>query len=458
MESFYGKALIIDNNHKFLEEIKDHSGLMDAYPCMLARSFSEANSILKQPKHRIRVVFLSSSIGESHGMSELKLIKESRPQLPVILVSHAPEKLPAEMKGPEVGFLKILEKPSSFRVIVSEIVELFKARDLWKDVQASSEEKDVELTLADEGYIPTLLADYVLTPKSFFNVFIKLGPSKFIKILNAGDVLQQDLIEKYARKNVKYLYISAEEQKKYINLCEEVSRKLLARADVSLEHKAKNVANLGANISQNLIHTGISAEKLDTANKFLNQSISLMRSMRIENASLKSFLENIELKEHPSSVSFLAGIIANEVGFESSKIIKLVGFAGLVHDIGLYELDPTQLHEAAYLKTPEGREIFDQHARRGAEILRSNGGFDEVVCLTVEQHHLRRRGSDSTKRTSNINLTTEIIGVADELQNMLSADDFTPERFDHFKMFILPDFSPQIEKAVTKLLARPEKR
>ena len=67
MGIFYGKALIIDNNVFFVDGIKEEVKLLNNYPCLFARTFKDALQILKNPKHNIRVVFLSSNIGPSHG-------------------------------------------------------------------------------------------------------------------------------------------------------------------------------------------------------------------------------------------------------------------------------------------------------------------------------------------------------------------------------------------------------
>jgi HD-GYP domain-containing protein (c-di-GMP phosphodiesterase class II) len=451
MALYHGNILIIDNNSTFLEKIRKEDNYQLSHPHIIVKTFPEGESLLKNNKHQVRGIFLSSSVGSTHGLSELKQIRQHRPQIPVYLISHRPEQEPVEVRSPETGFSGIIESPQSFSPLAKELDNIF-GKIAWNDVEASAEEKNVELKLAEDAYIPNPISDYIITPKSFFNVYIKIGASTFVKILNAGDTIQTDLVESYLKKGLKYFFISADEHQKYIKMCEEMGQRIIRRSDISLSQKVQNVLKLGATISQNIKHTGINEEKLDFANSFLNQTVTLIRSIRMQNKSLKSFLDSLELKEHPSSVSFLAGIIANEVGFESTKSVKLVGIAAMVHDIGLYDLDPDFPHERVNLLTEEQLTIFDKHEIRGGEILRSNGGFEEVICQAVEQHHKRRRGSDPARRTNNINLVTEIIGVADELHNLLSAPDFTPQNYKYFIDITLTTFSPQIEKAVTRLL------
>ena len=452
MGVFYGKVLVIDNNLKFIDAIKSEDKLVHEFPCLFAKTYLEASQFLKQPKHNIRIIFLSTTIGVSHGVDELKGIKADKPLLPVFLVTHHPEREPKEILANEFGFNKVLRKPKTYSVFTQEIEDLLTSNASWSDTQASKEAKDIEIDLIADNYVPTLLADFILTPKSFFNVYIKLGQSKFIKILNAGDPLQSDLIKSYNEKGVTHLYIAIEEHEKYIRFCSEMSGKSLAHDDIATSKKMHNVLNFGANIAQSLIHTGISEEKLDFANTFLSQSVGLIKAMKMKNESLKKFIDSIEMREHCAAVSFLSGIIANEVGMESIKSIKIVGIAALLHDIGLYDLDPDFKEEELEHFSEEQKKIFDQHQRHGGELLRKCGGFEEVIYQAVEGHHMRRRGSDPSRRSSNVNMVTEIIGAADELHNIVISRHLSDNKINQFAKTNLKNYSLPIEKAILKIL------
>lgn len=450
MAKIFGNVLIIDSNNLFVQKVKDCQNLLEKYPCVYAKSLSEASKILKMSKYQVRAIFLSKSIGTSKGVDELREIRKIKPDIPVFLVSHEKKGAQPEVLNPELGFHGLIQAPNSFEEFVVELNKTF-TRESWNDISATAEEKFKELTAPDDAYIPTSIVDFSYTEKSFFNLFIKLSPSKFIKIVNAGDPVQESLLEKYLEKGFTDLYIREEEHKKYLTFCDELSKKIVKKQDVSNTKKVINVLNLGANVSKSIILKGITSEKMDFANSFLNQSVSLMRSMRMQHTSLKKLLDIIESNDHSSTVAFLAGLVANEVGFESTKSVKVVGLAALMHDIGLYDLDPNFKEEKLEF-TPQEAEIFANHSRHGASILRKLGNFDEVVCQAVEQHHMRRRGNDPAKRQSNINLVTEIIGVSDVLHHLILRDEKDTECWKNFFETELKNFSPQIEKAVIKIL------
>lgn len=452
MGRFFGKALIIDNDARFVEGIKTEFKLLEDYPCFVTKTFQEATKILKQPKHNIRVVFLSSSISMSGGLNELKEIRTSRPFLPIFLISHHPEREPKAILNNEDGFYKIIIAPKNFSFLTKEIDTLFISKETWADIQASEEKKNIEINLVKDRFIAVPLSDYVLTPKSFFNIFIQLGETKFVKILNAGDAFDKDLFETYARKGITHFYLADEEHKKYIRLCEELSKKVINDQEIKSSKKIHNILNFGNNIAQSLIHTGISEEKLDIANTFLNQSVHLIKNMKMKNESLKKFIETVGLKEHNATVSFLASMIANQVGLESIKSVKIAGITALLHDIGLYDLNPDFNESELENLDHKQQDIFDQHEKHGGQILRKSGNFDEVIYQAVENHHMRRRGSDHTRRTNNINMVTEIIGAADELHNIVITKKINDTVMNEFLTTNLKRFSPQIEKAILELL------
>ena len=454
MAKFFGKVLIVDTNFKFVESIKEEGQLLSDYPCIFAKTFQDATQILKQPKLNVRIVFISNKIGESFGSEEFKKIKEINKEIPVILMLHNPERIGKEIEENNPGFLNIVRGPKKFSHLTSEIDIIFTSKETWTDVEASKEAKEVELSLAEESYVPIPIKEFVISDKSFFNVFIKIGPSKFIKILNAGDTFQDGIIHNYLQKGIVNFYISVEEHKKYLRLSEEISKKDMRDQHTETIQKLKNVMNFGSNIAQSLIHSGISQEKLDIANTFLNQSVNLIKNMKMKNESLKRFIDTIESREHTATVSFLASMIANEVGIASVKSIKIVGTAALLHDIGLYDANPDFKEDNLENLSDADKKIFDLHQMRGGEILRQCGGFDEVIYQAVETHHMRRRGLDPAHRTNNLNMVTEIVGAADELHNLIMTKEMDEIKLQSFIKKNLKNFSQDIEKAVMKILQK----
>ncbi len=456
MSEFFGCFILIENHRELLENILGDKKSLELYPCLHHRALSSALSILKTRKD-VRIVVISSTSSESRGSDEVKKLREIYPELPILYLDHSPDAFP-KFDLSAVANLHTIQKPKDFQEILTKFKELFKKDDRWDGISPSPEAKDVELELKEKDYIPMRIEDFILTDKSFFNVFIKLSSNRFVKILNVGDAIDKEFISNYSAKGIKELYLPESEQKRYIALSERISQKILNSASTTTKLKIKQVLTLGAAISSNLSTCGVTAEKLDYASSFMSQSITLIKSMRFKNDSVTDFLRSLENNEHTTTISFIAGILANELGFESSKSIKLVGIAALVHDIGLYQLAPELHDDHEALSGPKYEKIFEEHGKFGADLLRASGNFDESLCIAVEQHHLRRRGTGHEVRTNNINIVTEIIGVSDDFYNYVIKGGVTKDKMQVFLNTHLKNFSPQIEKAFMKMLTAKKKR
>ena len=385
MSVFHGKALLIDQNLKLSNDLKEKRELLEKYPFFMARTFKEAEVLLKNEKYNIRIVFLSTAVGSSHGLEEMKLIREMRPAIPFFFISYDPSSEPAELRDSVLGCQGMIEKPKKFEELIKPLEEIFKG-EKWDDVKPDANQKDKELDLKDDEYIRTSLKEFVLTKNSFFNLYIRLSGKKYVKIANAGDPLTSEILGSYAAKGIEHIFVPVEEHKKYLSLCDEMSKRILKKASVSDQAKVESVLHFGSRLSESYALKGITPEKLDLAESFLTQSVAMVRSLRLQRKEFKDFLGILEEKEHCSAVAFIASLLGNEVGFESSKCVKVVGLAALMHDIGLYTQDPDFEEEKIDLNETE-RAIFESHATKGAELLRSTGQFDETVIQAVELHH-----------------------------------------------------------------------
>jgi HD-GYP domain-containing protein (c-di-GMP phosphodiesterase class II) len=455
MADIFGSFILIENNGPLLDSVLGDKKMMEQFPVLHHRKLTTALAILKSRKD-IRAFIISSAASESRGVEEIQKVREILPDIPIIYLDHHPGVLP------KIDFalftqLHILTKPTSFQVIADELKRVFKKDDRWDSNTPGPEAKDVELDLKDKDYVPLRLEDFILTDKSFFNVFIKLGAARFVKILNVGDPIDREFLSTYQTKGVAHLYLPEAEQKNYIALAQRVTHKVVSNSEINSTQKIKQVLGLGASISRSLSHSGISADNLDYASSFMNQSITLIKSMRFKNDSVTDFLRSLENNEHSTTISFLSGILANELGFESSKSIKLVGIAALVHDIGLNDLAPHLMDDHEALSDQKNQIIFDTHAKHGANLLRASGNFEESLCIAVEQHHLRRRGTGHEVRTNNINIVTEIIGVSDDFYNYVIKSGVDKDKMQVFLNTHLKNFSPQVEKAFMKMLTKKKK-
>jgi peroxiredoxin len=96
---------------------------------------------------------------------------------------------------------------------------------------------------------------------------------------------------------------------------------------------------------------------------------------------------------------------------------------------------------------PERASQFNQHATRGAEILRRGKVIDEMVCLAVEHHHFKHKSSSNFS----VSLVTEIMAAADEIHHLIKRLGDTEKALDYFAAVSSKKYSATIENAFMAL-------
>ena len=103
-----------------------------------------------------------------------------------------------------------------------------------------------------------------------------------------------------------------------------------------------------------------------------------------------------ELEAHSVAVSQLAWTMAHRLGWDESRV-EHAALAGLLHDVGMRELDYERLYRHP-TPGPEERRLYQQHAGLGAQIV-AGCGLD-AVADAVRHHHERWDGNGYPDRLS----------------------------------------------------------
>ena len=123
---------------------------------------------------------------------------------------------------------------------------------------------------------------------------------------------------------------------------------------------------------------------------------------------------------HMVNVSILTMAQARALGIDGA-VLRELGLAGLMHDIGKVRTPSEVLNKAAALTQAE-YEIIKRHVVDGAEILRSTPDLPAIAPVVAFEHHLRIDGTGypvAALRTG-LNLATQLCGIADVYDAMRS--------------------------------------
>jgi putative nucleotidyltransferase with HDIG domain len=125
-------------------------------------------------------------------------------------------------------------------------------------------------------------------------------------------------------------------------------------------------------------------------------------------------------EEHTRRVAKLAVELGERLGLSPSRLRSLA-IGGLLHDIGKLSIPEAILQKPEYA-------VIKLHPERGRELLNELGGFDEMVCRLVLDHHERLDGSGYPRGLdgSELDLATRILAVCDVYDALVSPRVYRP--------------------------------
>lgn len=126
---------------------------------------------------------------------------------------------------------------------------------------------------------------------------------------------------------------------------------------------------------------------------------------------------------HAMNVAVLSMLVGRQFDL-SHEQTKILGIAGLLHDIGEQMLPP-HLHNGGGSMTAENRKAFQQHVDLGLSMLAQFPGLPDAVTDIVRQHHERIDGSGYPARLkgNQLSLLSRILMVVDEYESLINAPD-----------------------------------
>lgn len=156
----------------------------------------------------------------------------------------------------------------------------------------------------------------------------------------------------------------------------------------------------------------------------INQRVDL-RNLTIK-AIIDSLFQHDE-KEllHSKRVAELCGLTAKALGLNSEEV-KQFKLAGLMHDIGKFNIDRKILDKSGTLNAKEW-EIIKKHSETGFRVLSSSAEFQHVAQYVCE-HHERWDGTGYPHKLKGkeISLTARVIALADAYDAMTLRRTYKP--------------------------------
>lgn len=277
-----------------------------------------------------------------------------------------------------VGVAEAPQRPGTHgSVVVREVVQ-----KSFTDYISSDENGE------DEFYCKVSIDEFVSRNQIDFDLFIRLGAKKFIKIANNGQKLESERIHTYREKGLQYLYVKKEDFNKVVHFNLQITHLLKDAKNISVEKKMNFMKYAGEVLLEDCFINGVAQDAVNDAKDLMDSTMEVL-SQSDDMMDMLSMFSSITdpFYAHSVCTAMYAVLIAKELGTVSEKEMQHLATAGLFHDIGKRELDRSLFEKSRFQLTPVERKAVESHVIRSREILESIPDISPVVLRLVFEHH-----------------------------------------------------------------------
>lgn len=422
------KLLIADPDELKLSEASQYFKDKD-YQVDSAETGKKAQKIASEARFFAAVV--NYRLQNHSGMQVLKFIRSKQAAKKVVFLVPSPEEL-AELgmskeKMEQLGGVSVLFGEQTWESIQEEI-EGYQGlsaiiNQLPKRAKPGEEE---EVSVIEEDFTKVKIDSFYSFNAALFDVYIRLRPGKFLKILHAGDELSQERVDRYKNdKGVNHLYFLKTDRKKYLQFLNQLGTAAVNNENLSAPSKAKMLNESTEKLLEEICQEGFKPQIVQegfklckNAQKFVEKEKGLYKHMRkLEDIAPGAF-------SHSFLVTFLASTIARQFDWQSEKTIETISLAGMIHDIGKAKLPDLIVAARPKDLKEEELKLYMTHPALGTQMLENVPLISTSISQIVLRHHERCDGSGFPNHLtdSRLSMLSKILIVSDHFAHLILDD------------------------------------
>ena len=393
----------------------------------------------------------------------------------------------------QIGIKSFLNKPYT----MSDLETCLEQKEYTEDWHSIKFQSYIQINDSEFTSIPieTFHDEHVF----IIDVYIKLSPHKYLKILHAGDSMEESRVKRYEfGKKLTHFYFKNEEKEKYIKFASQVLESLTKSRNVIIPSQKKTpspyIDDITAaiehevtqtNFEQNQLYTEVTKRsktssiqdfmalgKLKTIKPgYLKPSITLFLNtyyLITDHPQLNEYLyyyKNLSplYEDHIYYTTILATTCCAQLDWGQDSILKLICKAAILHDIGLIQVDEDILQKD-FDKLDYGElKQYKTHPIKSAELLQGIDIIPDKVRQIIAQHHEKLNGIGYPKSLSGMRIypMSQVLALASEISEYTIKHTVTPK--EAFKLLIrdtdfLRSFDAEVIKAMSSIFTIDKKR
>ncbi len=260
------------------------------------------------------------------------------------------------------------------------------------------------------------LNDFISGTKIPVDVYIRLGQTKFVLLVKAGEIMMMDRLATYESKQVENLFIKKEDYGKYLQKNMAIAGIAISRGEFENKRKIEILGATMSGVFQELELVGLSNRTLEQAKVILKSTMDLVEAKPILGDLLAALAAlSDELLAHSMAVSLISVGVGEQMGWTQSVTLEKLALGGLFHDVGLRQLPKALLNKPFALLDFEEIQALESHPQRGVQIMQSLGFIPEDVISIVHEHQENMAGQGYPRRLKHhrIHPLARVVSLAD---------------------------------------------
>lgn len=410
-ESLSQKILVVEDD-ELLQEVLTQSLKKKGFQVESAGNGTLAQEMLEEATYDL--VILDLKLPEVSGIELLRQIKKKF-SVPVILMtgfSSADQTKDAFLLGAS-GFLS---KPFK----VNELIDLIKTI-LPEVVQNRKPELKT-----DEAYRRVSIDDFKTSGLVKYDTYLRLSEHNYVKIIGKGKEIPLDKISFLKNKSILYLFLEKDDFYQHIFAKVFHSKIAPEAGEIKQDQKEELLYCTRKVLTERLFVNEFDPNLYESA-KFIVES---MMSLICSNQAMYTLVRQLKdrsqvLFEHSVCVSFLAAMLTLHLKWESSQTVYKIAVAGLLHDIGFIDLDPTMAGKTSLELDSKELELMQSHIAKGVDLLSKLKFIPDDFIQVVQQHHENCIGTGFPNglSKSRIHPIARLISVCDAFCDLIARDE-----------------------------------
>lgn len=435
-------VLINDSNELLTDEVIKTQALGKNIHIKRAKDFEESVEILKDSESLIISFYVTKSASNFTHLKLLQRAHELRPCMPLYILEDYTSNNSNEIKYEnklisKLGVRKYFSDKITAEGLVGSIYPFFKEENEERILQISEQfHKDIikknDLTKDSNGetYMQVNPVYFFTGTRSLFDLYIKIGSKKFIKIITAGDPVDFIRLDTYLKKGAKSFFVKELSLKTYIDHCKKYLHASLLSSCLSSKDKLDTTKSYG-NLLGTLINKGLfNEEQLSLSLELTHAVRTYLEKIDTDGSTLlESYLADPKSMSHGVAACMLGSLIATKAKLGDSETVLRIGLACFLHDIGLKSMPEELISKTEEDMSLKEKTMYRSHTEVGAKEVGLISSIHKSVPRMILHHHVRKEslgfpmGIPFQKLDNNDQIVGLSNDICDKIEAMADVDD-----------------------------------